>query len=61
MVDCEYNAWGGKYPPYDDDDRATKFINGNSACRFDFPAIILEGGSIDVNGEGRCSRPKRVY
>ncbi|MBN1478314.1 agmatine deiminase family protein [Candidatus Sumerlaeota bacterium] len=48
----EYNAWGGKYPPYDLDiavpDRIAE-ITGLSAIR---PGMILEGGSIDVNGAG---------
>jgi agmatine deiminase len=48
----EYNAWGGKYPPYDLDiavpGRIAE-ITGLSAIR---PGMILEGGSIDVNGAG---------
>jgi agmatine deiminase len=52
MVDFRYNAWGGKYPPFDDDDRATARINDELKLRrFEVP-IILEGGSIDVNGKG---------
>jgi agmatine deiminase len=52
MVDWRYNAWGGKYPPFDDDDRATAIINEKLRLpRFE-PGIILEGGSIEVNGEG---------
>lgn len=47
-----YNAWGGKYPPWDDDDRVKERI----AQRFGYPlhetGIILEGGSVDVNGCG---------
>ncbi|MEX2601536.1 MAG: agmatine deiminase family protein [Balneolaceae bacterium] len=52
VTDWEYNAWGGKYPPYDDDNR----LPGWLAERFDFPCfrpgMVLEGGSIDVNGDG---------
>ena len=52
MVDFRYNAWGGKYPPFEDDDRATARINEVLELRrFEVP-IILEGGSIDVNGKG---------
>lgn len=52
MVDFRYNAWGGKYPPFDLDDRAAAKINELlGMTRFD-PGIILEGGSIDVNGRG---------
>jgi agmatine deiminase len=52
MVDFRYNAWGGKYPPFDDDDRATARINEKlKLTRFEVP-IILEGGSIEPNGRG---------
>ncbi len=51
-VACDYNAWGGKYPPYDLD----RLIPGKMADELDVPAfeagMILEGGSIDVNGAG---------
>jgi agmatine deiminase len=48
-----YNAWGGKYPPYDLDQQvagAMAEILGVAAFR---PGIVLEGGSIDVNGAGQ--------
>lgn len=47
-----YNAWGGKYPPYDLDDRIpTRIAAEFDELRFD-PGMVLEGGSIDVNGQG---------
>ncbi|MEX2188708.1 MAG: agmatine deiminase family protein [Pirellulales bacterium] len=52
MVDFRYNAWGGKYPPFDLDDRATAKINDMLGMKRFEPLIILEGGSIDVNGRG---------
>ncbi|HEU4617992.1 MAG TPA: agmatine deiminase family protein [Gammaproteobacteria bacterium] len=51
-VDFEYNAWGGKYPPYDLDRRAgERMAEALGVPRF-APGIVLEGGSIDVNGAG---------
>ncbi|HMX61906.1 MAG TPA: agmatine deiminase family protein [Candidatus Sumerlaeota bacterium] len=51
-IDWGYNSWGGKYPPYDDDDVVPHRI----AEQFQLPVVdggmILEGGSIDVNGAG---------
>ena len=51
-VDWRYNAWGGKYPPYDLDDA----IPPQMARILGIPClrreIVLEGGSIDVNGNG---------
>ena len=52
VTNWDYNAWGGKYPPYDLDDQIPNQIaKFRSLERFD-PEMILEGGSIDVNGSG---------
>jgi len=52
IVDWDYNAWGGKYPPCDLDEvvptRAAQFLD----VPVFYPRMILEGGSIDVNGAG---------
>lgn len=51
-VDWRYNAWGGKYPPWDLDEQiAGKMSEMLGVPRFE-PGIILEGGSIEVNGKG---------
>jgi agmatine deiminase len=51
-VDWGYNAWGGKYPPFDLDDE----IPRQMAAYLDAPCfeggMILEGGSIEVDGAG---------
>jgi agmatine deiminase len=51
-LDFRYNAWGGKYPPYDLDDAVPRRM----AAALDLPCVsvdmVLEGGSIDVNGAG---------
>jgi agmatine deiminase len=51
-LDFQYNAWGGKYPPFDLDNA----IPAQMAAALDVPChpvnMILEGGSIDVNGAG---------
>ena len=52
MVDWKYNAWGGKYPPWDNDDRVPSRINQQLGLPIFRPGIVLEGGSIDVNGAG---------
>jgi len=50
MCDWGYNAWGGKYPPFDDDNavpvRLAELLNYPVVS----PGMILEGGSIEVNG-----------
>jgi agmatine deiminase len=52
LVDWEYNAWGGKYPPFDKDNLVPQRI-AEITCRRRFAAgIILEGGAIEGNGLG---------
>lgn len=52
IVDWNYNAWGNKYPPFDLDDVVpTKVAKLWGVDLFE-PGIIMEGGSIDLNGEG---------
>lgn len=52
VVDWGYNAWGGKYPPFDLDDVVPTKI---AKC-FDLPLfnpdIVMEGGSVEFNGAG---------
>ena len=47
-----YNAWGGKYPPWDLDEQVPgRLAEILGLHRFD-GGMILEGGSIDVDGRG---------
>ncbi len=52
VTDWEYNAWGGKYPPYDSDNRIPSRVARALGMRRFEAGVILEGGSIDVNGAG---------
>lgn len=52
VTDWEYNAWGGKYSPYEDDNRIPAYIAGKYGFRRFEPGMVLEGGSIDTNGDG---------
>jgi agmatine deiminase len=52
VVDWKYNAWGGKYPPYDLDDVIPTRVAEELALPVFHPGIVMEGGSIDVNGRG---------
>jgi agmatine deiminase len=52
IVDWNYNAWGGKYPPYDLDDVIPTRIATELGLPVFHPGIVMEGGSIDVNGRG---------
>jgi agmatine deiminase len=52
--DWIFNGWGGKYPAYEEDEKVARAI----AQRLQVPVfdhnVILEGGSIEVNGAGIC-------
>jgi agmatine deiminase len=52
VVDWGFNAWGGKYPPWDADDAVPTEV----ARQLDLPvfqaAIVMEGGAVDFNGAG---------
>ena len=52
VLDWGYNAWGFKYPPFDDDDYVPTAVAEMLGLPVEYPGMILEGGSIDVNGEG---------
>ena len=52
VVDWDYNAWGGKYPPCDLDEVVPTRIAEKLRFPVFYPRMILEGGSIDVNGAG---------
>jgi len=52
LVDWDYNAWGGKYPPCDLDEVVPTRVAEILKVPVFYPRMILEGGSIDVNGAG---------
>src|SRR4051812_3138846 len=52
IVDWGYNAWGGKYPPYDLDDAIPQWVAKLRNLPLFSPKMVLEGGSIEVNGKG---------
>jgi agmatine deiminase len=52
VTDWKFNSWGGKHPPWDLDDRIPAKISGALGLRRFTMDMVLEGGSIDVNGVG---------
>jgi len=52
IVDWGHNAWGGKYPPFDLDDVIPTLIANAYDIPVYHPDIIMEGGSVDFNGQG---------
>jgi agmatine deiminase len=52
IVDWGYNAWGGKYPPFDADDAVPTRIGERLGLPVFSPGIVMEGGAVDFSGEG---------
>ncbi len=51
IVNWQFNAWGGKYPSELDNMVPLKVANYLNLPVFE-PGIIMEGGSVDFNGNG---------
>ena len=52
MTKWIFNSWGNKYPPLLKDNRVPYFMNESLRLPMFEPGIVLEGGSIEVNGKG---------
>lgn len=52
VVDWNYNAWGGKYPPFDLDEVVPTRIAEHLHLPVYYPGLVMEGGSFDPNGTG---------
>lgn len=52
VVDWGFNGWGGKFGPYDLDDVVPLRIAERYGLPCFEPGVILEGGSVEVDGEG---------
>jgi agmatine deiminase len=52
VVDWGFNAWGGKYPPWDADDAVPQRVAALLGLPLFHNDLVMEGGAIDVNGAG---------
>lgn len=52
LTDWQFNAWGGKHLPCDRDNLIPSAIARHLRLRHFTNAMVLEGGSLDVNGAG---------
>ncbi len=51
-IDWHFNAWGGKFPPWDLDDGIAKHMADFYQCQRTRSPLFLEGGAIEGNGAG---------
>ena len=52
VVDWGFNAWGGKYPPWEDDDAVPTKVAAALKLPVFYPGVVMEGGAVDFNGAG---------
>lgn len=52
IVDFTYNAWGGKFPPWDRDDAVPGAVAGRLNLPHRRSSLVCEGGAIEGNGAG---------
>lgn len=52
ILDFGFNAWGGKYPPWDKDNNVPKEIAFYLGCESESYPLILEGGALEFSGDG---------
>jgi agmatine deiminase len=60
VTDWEFNAWGGKFPPWDQDNAIPGRIAASLGKRIFKGGMILEGGAIEINGAGQLLTTEAV-
>ncbi len=60
VTDWEFNAWGGKFPPWDADNAIPERIATALGLRRFQGGMILEGGAIEINGAGQLLTTEAV-
>ncbi len=60
VTDWGFNAWGGKFPPWDLDDAIPGRIAAALGLRVFNGGMILEGGAIEINGTGQLLTTETV-
>lgn len=60
VTDWEFNAWGGKFPPWDADNAIPSRIASSLGLRSFKGGMILEGGAIEINGAGQLLTTEAV-
>jgi len=51
-IDWTFNAWGGKYAPWDRDDAVAARIASLCGVTRERPELVVEGGALEVDGDG---------
>ncbi|MEZ6137242.1 MAG: agmatine deiminase family protein [Pirellulaceae bacterium] len=51
-IDWKFNAWGGKYPPFDLDAAAAEAVCRKAGCTRSMSSMYCEGGALEGDGQG---------
>lgn len=51
-IDWRYNAWGGKFPPWDDDEALAARLGETVGFPVRRSELVAEGGGLETNGAG---------
>lgn len=60
LTDWEFNAWGEKFEPWDLDNSIPKLIADSLGIKRIESGMVLEGGAIEVNGDGKLLTTEAV-
>lgn len=60
ISDWGFNAWGGKFPPFDLDNSIPQQISESLKLKLFEGGMILEGGAIEINGSGQLLTTEAV-
>lgn len=60
VTDWEFNAWGGKFPPWDSDNRIPRQVAESLKLRRFEAGMVLEGGAIEINACGQLLTTEAV-
>jgi len=52
LLDFEFNSYGGKFPPWDKDNKVPKEIANYYQREIESYPLIMEGGSLEFSGDG---------
>lgn len=61
IADFPYNAWGGKFPPWDHDDAIPKRVSELRNLPHHRLPIFGEGGAIEINAQGVMLTTESVW
>jgi len=60
LCDFSFNAWGGKFPPWDLDNQIPRLMAASQGLQYHSSTLIAEGGALEGNGQGTLLTTRAV-